>query len=192
MRRGVYEYCSAALLVVCLSGCGDRSVCGDGRATQDEPCDGSDLRGATCWSQGHLAGVIACDAVCTLDETGCLDDPCEVFGWYGDGVRCDPCLALGGQQDPDCAALCGQADGQCSPPTYYSLEVLGWTCAVEGFPDQDPDCPVCGNGVAEPPEQCDGTDLPAGQCADLPGWLGSLGLLTCTPDCAYDLSSCTE
>lgn len=179
-----------ALAALCsmFAACGDPGVCGDGRVNGSEPCDGTDLGSQTCQGEGFLAGDLRCDDQCRLDVSGCTADPCAAFGWYGDGERCDPCAALGGEPDPDCAALCGVADGLCSPPTYYSLEVEAWTCAVAGFGDQDPDCPVCGNGVAEAPESCDGSDLPVARCEDLMWGTGALG---CTADCVYDLSNCS-
>lgn len=177
--------------LVTLGACRGSDLCGDGRVNGSEPCDGTDLAGRTCRSQGFLAGELRCDAECRLDVSGCTVDPCAAFGWYGDGERCDPCEALGGEPDPDCAELCGRSDGLCSPPTYYSLEVEGWTCAVAGFGDQDPDCPVCGNGVAEAPESCDGSDLPVARCEDLVDLAWGTGALGCTADCAYDLSECS-
>ncbi len=48
--------------------------------------------------------------------------------------------------------------------------------------------PVCGNGVAEPGEECDGSDLRDKSCADL--GLGS-GTLGCAADCHFDTSGCS-
>lgn len=49
------------------------SACGDGTA-QDllfEDCDGTDLRGRTCATQGFADGVLACTAACAFDTSGC-------------------------------------------------------------------------------------------------------------------------
>lgn len=50
-----------------------------------------------------------------------------------------------------------------------------------------PDAPVCGDGVIELGEDCEGTDLGGQTCASL-GFAG--GTLTCTSGCAFDSSDC--
>jgi len=50
------------------------------------------------------------------------------------------------------------------------------------------DQPLCGDGVAEPPEECDGADLGGLTCSGL-GYAG--GILACNSDCALDDSGCT-
>lgn len=47
---------------------------------------------------------------------------------------------------------------------------------------------VCGNGIVEFNEQCDGTDFGGATCESL-GFSG--GTLGCTPSCTYDTSNCT-
>jgi hypothetical protein len=47
--------------------------CGDGQIDGAEACDGADLGGATCQTEGFDTGTIACDASCALDVTGCTD-----------------------------------------------------------------------------------------------------------------------
>ena len=49
--------------------------CGDGVLDEGEQCDGDDLGGATCESLGHDGGALACDPVCTYDESLCGDLP---------------------------------------------------------------------------------------------------------------------
>lgn len=51
-----------------------------------------------------------------------------------------------------------------------------------------PPAPVCGNGVREGNEQCDGNDLAGQTCQDL-GFTG--GTLKCKGDCTFDTSGCT-
>ncbi|MBM4334989.1 MAG: hypothetical protein FJ108_03635 [Deltaproteobacteria bacterium] len=51
-----------------------------------------------------------------------------------------------------------------------------------------PPSSVCGNGVVEPPEVCDGADLDGESCVSL-GYLS--GSLACTGACGFDTSACT-
>jgi hypothetical protein len=48
--------------------------------------------------------------------------------------------------------------------------------------------PVCGDGVAEPPEQCDGADVRGRDCTDF-AFTG--GTLACTESCTFDVNGCT-
>ncbi|PCC67096.1 hypothetical protein SAMN02745121_07661 [Nannocystis exedens] len=51
--------------------------------------------------------------------------------------------------------------------------------------------PVCGDGLAEAGETCDGTDLGGKKCTDFPNFGG--GILQCNPNCqAYDLAGCCK
>lgn len=50
--------------------------------------------------------------------------------------------------------------------------------------------PMCGNGVIDPGETCDGANLNNKGCADFPNLYGG-GTLACNPDCkAYDFGEC--
>jgi hypothetical protein len=46
---------------------------------------------------------------------------------------------------------------------------------------------ICGNGLIEPQEQCDGTALDGGSCASL-GY--ATGTVSCSASCAFDVSEC--
>lgn len=48
--------------------------------------------------------------------------------------------------------------------------------------------PVCGNGVVDEGEDCDGDDLGGATCATMEGFDG--GTLGCTDDCTFDTSAC--
>ena len=57
--------------------------CGNGVAETGEECDGADLGGATCGSEGFYCGILSCDVDCTLDTSGCVAGSC------GDGtIQC--------------------------------------------------------------------------------------------------------
>jgi len=57
--------------------------CGDGtiQASNGETCDGANLNGQTCVSQGYYGGTLACEANCSWDRTSC-----EAAGRCGDGI----------------------------------------------------------------------------------------------------------
>jgi hypothetical protein len=185
--------------LTCLEDCSgfDKSSCtgcGNDMVEPGEFCDGDDLgdaTGATCVDFGFIGGTLACNATCdNLDLTDCTGGPpgwtCPVL-YYGNFDGCD-CGC--GVIDPDCGDVtvsscdyCG-GPGSCSP--IYS------SCPGDIDPGQNWLCgsgtAVCGDGMAEPPEECDGIDLQGLDCTDL-GFAG--GVLACTGDCTFDTSSCT-
>lgn len=55
-------------------GGGASSSCGNGSAENGEQCDGGDLNGQTCTSQGFPSGTLSCTPSCTLYTGGCGDN----------------------------------------------------------------------------------------------------------------------
>ncbi|QQG39337.1 MAG: hypothetical protein HYS81_03025 [Candidatus Aenigmatarchaeota archaeon] len=49
------------------------AFCGDGIKNGSEQCDGSDLGGATCVSQGYTSGTLSCGGSCTYDTSACVN-----------------------------------------------------------------------------------------------------------------------
>lgn len=49
-----------------------RARCGDGVKDTPEACDGDDLGGASCTTQGFQGGTLTCDSTCLLDTSGCI------------------------------------------------------------------------------------------------------------------------
>ncbi len=152
--------------------------CGDGVIDRGEACDSS-TPATSCIDEGFEGGEIACAADCSLDTTGCYA--------CGDGVvggpeACDcggdGCTApeLGGNECTDLPSAAG-------PP--FSGGELG--CSA-GCTFDTSACTVCGDGVANGNESCDGDDLGSDECVDL-GWLGG-GTLSCAAGCSYDDSQC--
>ena len=66
----------------------------------------------------------------------------------------------------------------CTSHMYFQIDALGPAC--------EDDTPVCGNGVRETGEQCDGADLNGMQCANN-GWTGTLA---CSPICTFNWGTC--
>ena len=74
--------------------------CGDGMANRpSEQCDGTDLKGETCSSQGFDGGTLSCTGTCTLDTTSCTtcgnavvegDEQCD-----GSNLNGETCESLG-------------------------------------------------------------------------------------------------
>ena len=149
------------------------AACGNGILETGEDCDGTAMNGADCESLGWDSGTLACAADCTYDAAGCQGSA----GECGDGIldageACDgtnlgsaTCQSLGHTGGAlSCSASCGLDESQCTDAQ-----------------------PVCGDGVAEATEACDGGDLRGASCGDL-GW--DDGTLACDPDCVVDESQC--
>ncbi|TDI33538.1 MAG: hypothetical protein E2P03_04850 [Acidobacteria bacterium] len=126
-----------------LAWSGDLSVCtptcGDGVAECGEICDGTDLAGESCQSQGFDTGSLACDGTCDgFDTSACSNFVC------GNGVRegseeCDG-ADLGGAtcSGQGCTGGTPSCNGDCT------LDIS--TCTG---------CPVCDNdGTCETGEDC--------------------------------------
>ncbi len=47
--------------------------CGDALVNNTETCDGENLGGKSCITEGFLGGVLSCNSTCDLDKTGCLN-----------------------------------------------------------------------------------------------------------------------
>ncbi len=64
-----------------------QSSCGNGQVDSGEQCDGNNLNGATCQSQGYDAGTLSCKSDCTFDTSQCTNN-----GNYNHEVweDCDP------------------------------------------------------------------------------------------------------
>ena len=76
--------------------------CGDGVKNGPEPCDGADLGGQTCQSQGFAAGNLSCSA-CAFNTGGCQNIIC------GDG-QCQ-----NGEDSCNCPGDCPDDPNSCSP-----------------------------------------------------------------------------
>jgi hypothetical protein len=207
------------------SGCNLEPDCGDGEAAGAEVCDGEDLRGETCVTQGFEGGTLACLSDCSgFDTSGCNLQPncgddmaagAEVCD--GEDLRGETCVTQGfgggtlaclsdcsGFDTSDCTTeiVCGDgvAAGSevCDAP-----DLRGETCVTQGFGSGTlgclPDCsdfdttgcslePVCGDGVATGSEVCDAPDLRGETCISLGFSDGTLG---CLPDCSdFDTAAC--
>ena len=162
------------------SSTGPEFVCGDDAIGGSEACDGDDLGGEDCASQGFDGGDLACADDCSaLDTAECFmfEGPCcEADGTPG----CD---------DAECTAAVCAADPSCC--------TAGWDgpCATAAFDqpacmDVGGSCPACADGAAEGAEVCDGADLDGQDCTTVGFDDGSLA---CAGDCTdFDTSACID
>jgi hypothetical protein len=59
-------------LVATTGGSASAQVCGNSIREGSEPCDGTDLGGQTCSTQGFSGGSLTCNGDCTFNTSGCL------------------------------------------------------------------------------------------------------------------------
>ncbi|MBK8995100.1 MAG: Ig-like domain-containing protein [Myxococcales bacterium] len=84
--------------------------CGDGKRAVTEICEGTDLGGNSCVTEGFAAGQLKCSAACGLDTSGCCNNVCVNVGdttCEGNVVMKCAELASGCRtwiKDDDCAA----------------------------------------------------------------------------------------
>jgi hypothetical protein len=149
-------------------------VCGDGIVGPTESCDGNNLAGETCMSQGFTGGTLGCAIDCNdFDVGGCTNSDCG-NGIIDNGELCDG-PELNGQT---CVSI-GYAGGQLAcNPNCLSFNVSG---CVES---------MCGNGVVDPGESCDGNNLNGQSCLSQ-GFAG--GNLACNGSCTgFNTAGCFD
>ena len=59
----------------------DGSPCGNNTIEEGEVCDGYNLGGESCASQGYYSGTLECNDDCTLNTNACAAN-----GWCGDSI----------------------------------------------------------------------------------------------------------
>jgi len=174
--------------------------CGDGQINQaSEDCEGNNLNGKNCFTEGFAGGVLACNvATCVFDISGCYNDP-DPFCGDGDinqaSEQCD-----GGDLGGQTCQLRGFDGGSlaCYPNTctFNTTGCFNDNNCGNGVCDSGEtaancweDC-GCGNGIINVGEQCDDTNLNNQTCQSL-GHTG--GTLYCIyASCTFDTSSCTD
>jgi hypothetical protein len=151
----------------------DGEECGNGMAGGDEDCDGEDLAGADCESQGFGGGALACNADCTFDTSGCTKGPACGDGVVDAGEDCD-----GADLDGATCESQGFDGGRLACGDDCTFDTSGCTAA-----------PACGNGAIDGMEACDGADLDGQDCVSQ-GFAGG-GVLACLGDCTgFDTAGC--
>ncbi|MFH1759086.1 MAG: DUF4215 domain-containing protein [Patescibacteria group bacterium] len=147
--------------------CEPSGLCGNGEVTPPEQCEGSG----------------SCESVCVGDKEGwieyCGDKPlgacsgahCEV-----DGASCIPTFDEDGMDN-----FC-QGIPSCTGTIFCKLAGAGATCNPDSCMCEPP-VTECGNGITEPPEQCDdGNNIDGDGCGStcvIEGGGGDCGGVTC-------------
>lgn len=201
------------------SSTGPEAQCGNDMVEGDEICDGVDLAGEDCVSQGFDRGELACARDClAYDPVGCIAFSC------GNGIQEGPEVCDGGDLagatcvsegfdsgQLSCAIDCLSFElagcGTCGnvivdgDEACDDIALFGQTCESQGFDSGDllcaadclgfdtTGCGICGNGVIDGAESCDGMMLGGETCL-------SLGLddgdLACNPVCDFNLAGCGD
>lgn len=177
---GWNQYCADVAGVFCEV-CTTPDICGNSVTEGDETCDGGDIGDETCISQGFDGGALGCADDCSgYDTSGCFnyEGGC-CFANGSPGCTDDDCRNLICDADSFCCgALGGTWDGICAG---YAID----NCAICDTAD------VCGNGIAEDGEACDGGDFGDNSCQS-EGFDGGI-LFGCSDDCqSYDTSACVD
>ena len=167
------------------------STCGNGKVDGKEACDGADLGGKTCNTEGFAAGTLACSKLCTLDTSKCT----TCGNGKIDGKEACDGTNLGGKT----CATTGHVAGTLACTKLCTLDTskCTWTCGnkkCEFGEDAflcSADCgsAKCGDSSLLAGEQCDGKLLGGHTCKSL-GFSG--GTLTCAEDCTLSSDKCTS
>ncbi len=190
------------------------SLCGNGVLNAGEACDGTKLGGKTCTSVlgTNYEGTLSCRQDCTIGTSQCTlkpqtgsapavdtaDRTTVTDTGTGAGTtsgqtqgqtttdgqqiisKVQTVTGIGAGTDTQLVVVqCG--DGACS-----GLETAASCPADCGTIQQN----LCGNGVINTGESCDGTQLGGKTCATQKGD-GWTGTLKCKSDCTFNTSLCT-
>ncbi len=148
--------------------------CGNSQWNPGEECDGGDLHGGTCVSEGFAGGTLGCDTDCTYDTSGCQAAICG-NGNIETGEQCDG-ANLSGQ---DCIDF-GFAGGtlvctSCSFDTSGCVNCAPQGCVTDNGPDAE-DCgsaKIIGRTDALAGYTYNGDTTGAGDDDNLPSGLGT-------------------
>jgi subtilisin-like proprotein convertase family protein len=145
--------------------------CGNETVERGEECDGSDLAGEDCLTQGFASGRLACAADCTFDAAACVPAVC------GDDMA-------------EAAEVCDGTDllGEDCLTQGFDAGDLACGAECDAFDTRGCVTYVCGNDILEGTEVCDGTAL-SGETCVTQGFDG--GELACGATCTlYDTTAC--
>ncbi len=147
------------------------SLCGNGKKDLGENCDGSDLSGQNCESQGFAGGILKCSATCVFDPVTCLT--------CGDGIKNGADVCDGSDlNSKKCADLVSGSPG--------GNLICRTDCTGYDTSKCDPPA-TCNNGKKDPGEECEGADVGSATCRSQ-GFDG--GTIACNANCTLDKAAC--
>ncbi|MBN2724737.1 MAG: hypothetical protein JXR95_11760 [Deltaproteobacteria bacterium] len=164
-----------------VTACTVSELCGNGVIDAGESCDGSDLGENDCTTvpgESFDVGTLSCNADCTFNTTACTESiwTCD-SSYYGTGDGCDCGCGI---IDPDCAdSTINSCNYNECTEGYVPDSSSNWLCVED----------LCGNGIIDAGESCDGTDLGENDCTTVPGGFES-GELSCTENCTFNNTAC--
>jgi len=90
-----------------------------------------------------------------------------------------------------CPTGCGRDPRICDDGDACTVDACDAEAVCHHLPvSGDPVCNFCGDGLAQPLEDCDGQDLKGETCTTLLGPAFAPAGLTCTASCQFDTSQC--
>lgn len=156
-----------------ITGC---AYCGDGiKNDPGEDCDKLDLNGQSCVLKGYASGNLTCNANCTFNTASCVSAPTCGNGVIDPGEVCD-----GANLNSKTCSTQG-----------YSGGTLSCNSSCTSFNTSlcfNPPPIICGDGIVNGTEQCDGVNLNGSSCVAR-GFAG--GTLSCNSNCTFNSNLCT-
>jgi hypothetical protein len=144
-------------------------VCGNNVIEGTEVCDLAQVNGETCQSLGYQGGQLGCLLTC---------DDYNLLGCFicGNGVV---------DIAEDCEGGVVPEEITCESMGYQAGDVA---CGADCLFDTS-ECSICGDGVQQGPENCDGIDFGGNTCASIGFDAGNLACNLAT--CTYNVSGCS-
>ena len=171
--------CAPDCMSFITSDCSAATTCGNGRIDGSERCDNNDLGGNTCESVlgAGSTGFLLCKGNCQeFDTRGCSKPTLCGNNQLDAGEVCDAeklnnqncasVVGVGSTGNLKCAANCD------------AFDISGCTARA-----------VCGDGIINGTEECDGTKFDGATCESRVG-AGSKGTLTCD-NCKISTKNCS-
>ncbi len=179
--------CDPSTCLTDTSGCS--TICGNGEASGNEICDGSDFRGRTCSDYDTFTGGTLTCTNCDVSTTSCTRSATCGDGIIDPGEQCDfdpitQDIIFGPANS--CDIVSGYTGGElsCYSPGNAHQCLLDVSNCIGLQPG------VCGDGVINEGEQCDGTNLDGMDCSSFDTF--TTGQLTCTNDCFINTANCVR
>ncbi len=198
-------------------------VCGDGVInTEDEECEGSIFRlsskKCSAYDSSYISGNVYCNSECKVSYDACVKAPYCGDGKLNNGELCDTNVFANAKTscaqwdskyaegNVRCSNDCTIDYSECIEPSVEPEPATSEICnnGIDDDGNNRTDCEdeacadvcnpdVCGNGIVDGDEECDGTNflLDENRCSE---WVTAYvsGLVTCNRDCTVNFASCEE